>query len=110
MSEQRTLLNALPSSRKMAVKKHCEQCEMKGEGILSILKSVGKVLGPVAKEFGPTILKELVIPFVKHKAGLKGKGAKGSGVNLSGSGVNLSGSGAKKKVGRPKNVGRPKKK
>jgi hypothetical protein len=95
VSEQRKLIQALPASRIAKVKQHCMLCEQKGQGLMDIVKSVGKVLGPIAREVGPTILKELVIPFVKQKAGIKGKGATlpGGGVKLAGKGVTVPHSG-----------------
>ena len=52
---------------------------MKGEGFSDILKSIGRVLGPIAKEIGPTVLKEFVLPFLKKKIS-------GNGLKLSGQG------------------------
>ena len=69
IAQQRALLRALPMSRRNAVKRHCRACQMKGQGIKEILKSIGAKLGPIAKEFGPTVLKELVIPFLLKQAG-----------------------------------------
>jgi hypothetical protein len=82
--QQRALVKALPANRIKALKKHCQSCQMKGQGIGDILKSIGAVLGPIAKGVGPTVLKELVIPFVKYK--LTGKGTKlaGQGTVLAG--------------------------
>lgn len=77
--EQRLMYDALPESRKKALAKHCKSCEQKGEGIMDILKSVGKFLGPVAKELGPVVLKEILLPFLKQKAGVKGSGLKLAG-------------------------------
>lgn len=65
LPQQRALVKALPPHRISAVKKHCQSCQMKGQGIMSILKSIGSVLGPIVKEVGPTVLKELVVPFIK---------------------------------------------
>lgn len=99
--EQRALYNALPESRKLAVKKHCQSCSQKGEGITDILKKIGDVLGPIVKELGPKVLEEIVAPliikFIKEKAGLGGKGLQvaGSGLNVAGSGLKLAGSGKK---------------
>jgi hypothetical protein len=83
LPEQRALLRALPTSRKNACKRHCQSCQMKGEGVMDILKSIGKVLGPVAKEIGPIVLKEFILPFLKKK--------------LEGGSLKLSGQGKKKK-------------
>lgn len=77
--EQRKMYDALPESRKKALAKHCKSCEQRGEGIMDILKSVGKFLGPVAKELGPVVLKEILMPLVKKKVGLDGKGLKLAG-------------------------------
>ena len=68
LKEQRDLIAALPAHRLKAVKDHCKACEMRGEGLKSIMKSIGSVLGGVAKEVGPTVLKELIIPYIKHKS------------------------------------------
>jgi hypothetical protein len=70
---------------------------MKGEGIKSILAKVKKALGPIAKEIGPVVLKELIIPFLKKKAGLSGKAGKGS----CGGTLKLAGQGNRKR-GRPR--------
>ena len=81
-AQQKALLKALPAHRKNAVKAHCQQ--MKGEGFMDILKSVGSVLGPIAKEVGPTVLKEFVLPFVKKKI-------EGGGLSLPGGALRLAG-------------------
>lgn len=83
LKEQRKIVKDLPKSRLMAVKKHCHSCQMKGEGMGDIIKSVGKVLGPIAKEFGPTILKEIVAPYVMGKI-KKRMDKKGEGLRLAG--------------------------
>lgn len=70
LPQQRALLRALPASRVNACKRHCQACQMRGEGLKSILKSIGRVLGPVAKEIGPTVLKQFVLPMVKKKLGM----------------------------------------
>tara|TARA_R110000803_G_scaffold3847_2_gene13133 strand:- start:4194 stop:4469 length:276 start_codon:yes stop_codon:yes gene_type:complete len=81
LTEQRKLVKALPVSRINAVKKHCKSCDMRGEGLMDILKTVGKILGPVAKELGPTVLKEIIAPFIKKKIKKRygGKGLKLAG-------------------------------
>jgi hypothetical protein len=81
LAQQRGLLRALPVTRKTACKKHCQTCQMKGDGIKSILKSIGRTLGPVAREIGPTVMKEFVLPMLLKK--LKGEG-RGSGLRLAG--------------------------
>tara|TARA_R110000851_G_scaffold13069_3_gene44890 strand:+ start:2702 stop:3034 length:333 start_codon:yes stop_codon:yes gene_type:complete len=77
--QQKALLRALPKSRKDAVKYYCQSHQMKGEGFSDILKSIGSVLGPIAKEIGPTVLKEFILPFLKKKIS-------GNGLKLSGQG------------------------
>ena len=84
LSQQRALVKALPHHRISAVKKHCQACQMKGQGIMSILKSIGSVLGPIVKEVGPTVLKELVVPFIKKKMNGKGLTLPGGGLKLAG--------------------------
>ena len=90
MKQQRDMVKALPAHRLSDVKKHCNHCSMKGDGIMDIIKSVGRVLGPIAKEIGPTILKELVMPFIKKKVS-------GKGLHVSGGALRLAGQGAKRK-------------
>ena len=67
----------------------CVRCElMKGNGMVDILKSVVKVLGPVAKEVGPKLLKEIVIPYAISKIKQKIEGNRsphgGDGLRLAG--------------------------
>jgi hypothetical protein len=103
--QQRALLNALPAHRKNAVKAYCQSREMRGEGITEILKSIGDVLGPIAKELGPTVMKEFIIPFIKKKIEGKGLNPAGMGLSPAGKGVfpaggalKLAGQGKKKMV------------
>lgn len=84
LKQQRALVKALPAHRIAAVKKHCRSCSMKGQGVASILKSIGKFLGPIVSKLGPTVLKQLVLPFIKTKIS-------GGGVHLPGGGLRLSG-------------------
>jgi hypothetical protein len=111
-SQQKALLNALPAHRKNAVKSHCQSCQMRGEGFMDILKSIGGVLGPIAKEIGPTVLKEFILPFIKKKmAGngcCEGRGLNpaggmyqsGMGLNPAGGTLKLAGQGKKKKMAK----------
>ena len=73
---------------------------MRGEGFMDILKSIGGVLGPIAKEVGPTVLKEFILPFVKKKIAGKGLspagGAHGMGLSPAGGALRLAGQGKKK--------------
>ena len=70
------------------------RCEaQKGQGIGSIFKSVIKTLGPVAKEVGPTLLKEIVLPLAtKHIE----KKLSGKGLHTGGDGLRLAGQRGKK--------------
>ena len=89
LAQQRALLRSLPSSRIGEWKNHCRDCQMRGAGIKDMLSSAGKFLGPVVRELSPIILKEILIPLAKKKAGL--------GLSLPGSGLKLAGQGKKKK-------------
>lgn len=74
LRQQRALVKLIPAGRMRAARTHCRSCSQKGTGIMSILKSVVKFLGPIGKDLGKTVLKEIVLPFVvkkvKSKAGL----------------------------------------
>lgn len=73
------------SASQMKKVNRCVKCEvMRGKGVVDILKSVVKVLGPVAKEIGPKILKEIVLPFAIKKVKEKMEGSKGDGLRLAG--------------------------
>jgi len=85
----------IPEQRKIAAAKHCVRAQMSGGSLKSILKTVGKVLGPLAKELGPTVLKEFVIPILKQQIGL-GLALPGGGA-LRLAGQRRSRGGAKKK-------------
>ena len=61
---------------------------MKGKGVSDILKTIGSVLGPIAKELGPVVMKELVLPFIKKRIE---SSRKGNGLKLSGQGLGLAG-------------------
>ena len=84
LPQQRTLYRALPAQRRMMVKKHCRECAMKGQGIMDILKSISNILGPIAKELGPTILKEIIVPLIKKKM-------EGGGLHTPGGALRLAG-------------------
>lgn len=89
--QQRILLKSLPQSKKNEVKAHCKACQMRGEGFMDIIKSIGRVLGPIAKEVGPTVLKEFVLPFIKKKMD-------GNGLSPAGGALKLAGQGKKPKM------------
>jgi len=90
VAQQRNLYRALPVSRKLAVKKTCRECQMKGDGIMNIIKKVGRSLGHIGKEIGPTVLKEIIAPILVKK--------------YTGKGLTLPGGGLKKKTRRKKTM------
>lgn len=90
-SQQMAMLKALPAHRKNAVKAHCVQCSMRGQGIGDILKTIGSVLGPIISEISPSVLKKFILPFIKKK--MAGKGMCGKGLRQAGNGILLSGAG-----------------
>lgn len=91
MGQQRALLRALPPTRRMVIKKHCVSCQMKGEGVKSIVDSVKKLLSSLNVKFGNTVLKEFILPFIKSKIAGKGLHISGSGLTLSGGSLRLAG-------------------
>tara|TARA_R110000787_G_scaffold191748_2_gene303242 strand:- start:957 stop:1298 length:342 start_codon:yes stop_codon:yes gene_type:complete len=90
--QQRMLIKTISPARKRAIKTHCNKCSMKGQGFKEILKSIGSVLGPIAKEIGPIVLKELILPFVKKKISGKGLTPAGGSLKLAGQGKLVKGS------------------
>ena len=86
VAQQRMLYHSLPAVIKLGAKKKCLECQMKGDGLMSIIKSVGKSLGKLGKEIGPTVLKEIIAPILVSKYKQKGKG-----LTLPGGGLTLPG-------------------
>jgi hypothetical protein len=112
-TQQRYILNSLPATRKTALKKYCRACEQHGDGIKDILKKVGAFLGPIAKDVGPKILKEFIIPLLLKKAQEKyGIDPAGQGLSPAGGSLKLAGQGKKtspwilhvKKVSKEKGI------
>ena len=95
LTEQRKLIRALPQHRISACRHHCQMKEQSGAGIMDILKSIGSVLGPIAKEVGPTVLRELILPMLHKKLS-------GNGLHLPGKGLKLPGKGVVKKKPKKK--------
>lgn len=95
--EQRKLMKALPASRMAVVRSTCHTCKMRGEGIKEASAKVKKVLGSLAKEFGPLILRELVLPLLKQQIA---KRIGGTGLKLAGQGLSLAGQGSHPKKKR----------
>lgn len=77
------LLDGLSVTTKNRCKTICHREQMHGAGIKDILKKIGSVLGPIAREVGPVVLKQWLIPFLKRK--------------FAGEGLKLAGTGIKKK-------------
>ena len=100
-AQQMAVLKALPPSHRKMVKHHFVRHLQAGGSFMDSLKSFGSkaasFLGPIAKEFGPIVLKEFVLPMLKKKFA-------GSGLNLSGTGLKLAGQGRKKKPGPKKSL------
>lgn len=68
VKEQRKLVWLLPDSQIQFIRSHCYRCELRGEAFTDIIKSVKKILSStVLKALGPTVLKEFVSSFLKHK-------------------------------------------
>jgi len=76
VAEQKRLLDALPSHRKMTIQRTCHACQQRGEGIKDIMKKAKNALGPIASEIGPLALKHLIMPMLLKKMGIAGNGAK----------------------------------
>ena len=91
LTQQRSLLNSLPATRKIALKRYCRACEQRGDGIKDILKKIGAFLGPIAKDVGPKVLKEFIIPLLLKKA----KEHYGVGLSPAGGSLKLAGQGKK---------------
>ena len=70
ISQQKALLKALPQSKKNAIRRHCQSCSMRGEGLMDILKSAKKHLGPLASIIGPVVWKHYIRPWIKKKTGM----------------------------------------
>ena len=78
--QKRAILQKLSPAKKKYVRKLCSSCSMRGDGISSILTKVKQYLGPIARQVGPTILKDFIIPYMKKKA------FGGNGLKLAGRG------------------------
>jgi hypothetical protein len=87
--QQAAILKSLPYSTKKEMERCCKKSQMKGDGIKTILKKVGAVLGPIAKTVGPIVLKEFLIPFMIKKA----KSYAGMGMHNAGGALKLAGQG-----------------
>ena len=85
IAQQKKLLNALPATRINACKRHVRTCQMRGDGFMDILKSIGKVLGPIALELAPPVLKGFLKKLIPG-SGLSLAGSCGGSLRLAGQG------------------------
>lgn len=105
VSDQRRLVKLIPDENmrmlQMACCHHCDTCkpgeEMKGAGFKKFMKKAGKTLWPIGKELGMTVLKELVVPYIKQRIQQRLQQQQGQGLKLAGMGLGLSGMGARPK-------------
>ena len=79
-SQKKSLLHGLPPSKKLHCRSICKSGRMRGEGIGDILRKVKNFLGPIAKEVGPVVLKEWLLPYLKTKMSSSGNGLRLSGM------------------------------
>ena len=70
IAQQKALLKSLPQSKKNTIRRHCQSCSMRGEGLMDILKSAKKHLGPLASIIGPVVWKHYIRPWIKKKTGM----------------------------------------
>ena len=105
-NQKQLLLNGLSASKKLAIKKICEKCkDHSGAGIKDVLKKVAKFLGPIAKQVGPVLLKEYVLPLILKTVNTK----LGTDIKMPGSGTSPAGSGTIPAGGALKLAGQGKK-
>lgn len=97
-AQQKALLNALPASEKVKLKKHVKDLHMKGTGLMDIVRSVGSFLSPIVQQVGPTVLKNFILPFISKQLGGSGLNPAGGSLNPAGGGLKLAGQGGKKLV------------
>jgi hypothetical protein len=102
LAKQRAYASTMPVKHRLALQKHCNACQMRGEGIMDVLKSIGKLgkkaghaLFPLVKAVGPTVMKEILIPMFKKKY------MGGKGLNIPGNGLKLAGTGKKTRKPNP---------
>jgi hypothetical protein len=76
------MMKKLTKTEHDRIKKICDECCMKGDGIGDILKKVKSYLVSAGKVVGPALLKEVVVPLIVKYA----KGKAGLGLKLAGQG------------------------
>lgn len=81
--DRRKLFNALPASKRDAIKKFAIQQYQAGSGFTDVMKKIGSAFSEIAKIVGPSILKEVVLPAIKSQLGF-GLKTPGSGLKLAG--------------------------
>lgn len=96
IAQQKRLLDALPASRINACKKHVKTEMQKGEGFMDILKSIGKVLGPIALELAPPVLKGFLKKIIPGSGLSLAGGSCGSCVTCGGA-LKLAGQGRRRR-------------
>ena len=67
VAQQNEILNQFKS----AIKSHCEKESKAGKTKTDILKSVGSIIAPHAKDISKSVLSQFIMPYVKRKIGLK---------------------------------------
>ena len=72
-AEKVNIINSFNDKHKLAIRKavmESEQNGMGGAGFMDFLKGVGSGLLEIIKLVGPTLVKEVIVPMAKKKAGL----------------------------------------
>lgn len=67
------LFNSLPDDKKALCKAICDDECSKGSTISQTAKKIATGLGSLGKAIGPTVLKELIIPYFRSRAGITKK-------------------------------------
>ena len=76
LPQQRAIIKKVPKYKVNEIKKVCYHSTQQGEGFKDILKKARSILGPIASEIGPVVMRELIMPMLMKKLGLKGEGKK----------------------------------
>ena len=96
LEDQRVIMRAIRPQLISMARNEAQGRQMRGEGLGDIWKKIKKILGPIAKEVGPTVLKEFILPMALKKLGVSGEGRRKYRTPL-------------RRIGRPnKCAGRPK--
>lgn len=76
LAQQRKIVSCIPPERLRSVATVCNKCNQHGEGVKSAIAKARSVLGPIAQELGPTVMKEIVLPMLLKKLGASGEGSR----------------------------------